>query len=135
MELPPELPIDASIVHLYIGLLSPDGVVGLPDVDGMAKALKKIGHGIMVAGRCVPLFMYADDVVLLVSTPAELAAESAVVTDFARRNRFEYNGKKSGVMVFNASPAITRSVRDTKWELSDKSVGVVGTFTTTNGGD
>ena len=47
-------------------------------IDGMAKALKAAGHGIMVAGRCVPLLMHDDDVVLLASTPAKVAAMNTV---------------------------------------------------------
>ena len=98
-------------------------------IDGMAKALKRAGHGIMVAGRRVPLLMYADDVVLLASTPAELAAMNAVVTEFARRNRFEYNGKKSGVMAFNVTPMAFEAVKASKWVLSGKAVMVVDTYT------
>ena len=43
-------------------------------IDGLAKALKRAGHGIMIAGRRVPLLMYADDVVMLASTQSELVA-------------------------------------------------------------
>ena len=57
--------------------------------------------------------MYADDVILMASSPRELEAMNAVVTEFARRNRFEYNGKKSGVMVFNATPTIRDTVKNT----------------------
>ena len=86
-------------------------------IDGLAQALKRAGHGIMIAGRRVPLLMYADDVVMLASTQSELVAMNAIATDFARRNRFEYNGKKSGVMVFNAGAAATAKVKEAKWVL------------------
>ena len=110
-------------------------------IDGLAQALKAAGHGIMIAGRRVPLLMYADDVVMLASTQSELVAMNAVATDFARRNRFEYNGKKSGVMVFNAGVAATTKVKETKWTLFGKEVKVVdsytylGTVTSTREGD
>ena len=65
----------------------------------------------MVAGRRVPLLMYADDIVLLASTQQELMAMNAIVTEFARRNQFEYNGNKSGVMVLNTSAAALDSVK------------------------
>jgi hypothetical protein len=110
-------------------------------IDGLAKALKMAGHGIMIAGRRVPLLMYADDVVMLASTQSELVAMNAIATDFARRNRFEYNGKKSGVMVFNAGAAATTKVKEAKWVLFGKEVKVVdsytylGTVTTTQEGD
>ena len=98
-------------------------------IDGMAKALKRAGFGVMIAGRRVPLLMYADDVVLLASTPTELAAMMAVVSDFSRRNRFEYNGKKSGVMAFNTSAATLKAVKDADWELAGKKVKVVEAYT------
>jgi len=98
-------------------------------IDGMAKALKRAGHGVMIAGRRVPLLMYADDVVLLASTPRELEAMMAVVSAYSRRNRFEYNGKKSGVMVFNAPNATTLAVKNTKWKLANKQVKVVDAYT------
>ena len=98
-------------------------------IDGMARALKRAGHGVMIAGRRVPLLMYADDVVLLASTPRELAAMMAVVGEFAHRNRFEYNGKKSGVMAFNASAAALQAVKGAKWELAGKRVKVVDAYT------
>jgi hypothetical protein len=110
-------------------------------IDGLAQALKKAGHGIMIAGRRVPLLMYADDVVMLASTQSELMAMNAIATDFARRNRFEYNGKKSGVMVFNAGAAATTKAKEAKWVLFGKEVKVVpaytylGTITTTQEGD
>ena len=107
----------------------------------MARALKRAGLGVMVAGRRVPLLMYADDVILMASSPRELEAMNAVVTDYARRNRFEYNGKKSGVMAFNATPKTMDAVKNTRWELSGKVVKVVdkytylGTITTSNAED
>ena len=44
--------------------------------------------------------MYADDVVLLANNANELGSRK-IATDFARLNRFQYNGEKSAVMVFN----------------------------------
>jgi hypothetical protein len=110
-------------------------------IDGLAKALKRAGYGIMIAGRRVPLLMYADDVVLLASTQSELKAMMTIASDFARRNRFEYNGKKSGVMIFNAKADAVQTARQTNWELFGKTVKVVdsytylGTITTTKEGD
>ena len=110
-------------------------------IDGLAKALKRAGHGVMIAGRRVPLLMYADDVVLIASSQSELKAMMAVASSFARRNRFQYNGKKSGVMIFNAKPAALRMAKRTSWRLVDKTVKVVdsyvylGTVTTTKEGD
>ena len=44
--------------------------------------------GIMIAGCRVPLFMYADDVLLLASTQSTLITMMAIASDFAPRNRF-----------------------------------------------
>ena len=68
-------------------------------VDELAKRLKAAGLGIWIAGRRVPLLMYADDIVLLASSPFELQRMNDVATPFAREHRFEFNGDKSGVML------------------------------------
>ncbi len=50
-------------------------------------------------GRRVPLLLYADDIVLLARTEAELQAMLDVVTVYARQWRFQLNHKKSNVVV------------------------------------
>ncbi len=63
-------------------------------IDGLARELKAAGHGVWVAGTQIPLLMYADDIVLMAASQSELARMSSIVSEFARRNRFEFNGKK-----------------------------------------
>ena len=127
-------------VASHRGLSSPPWAYSI-FIDGLAKALKRAGHGIMIAGRRVPLLMYADDVVLLASTQSELEAMMVILGDYARRNRFEYNGKKSGVMIFNAKAEALHKAKHTNWELFGQKVKVVdsytylGTVTTTKEGD
>ena len=110
-------------------------------IDGLAKALKNAEMGIMIAGRRVPLLMYADDIVLLASTPRELAAMNTIVSDFAHKNRFQFNGRKSAVMAFNTPPNTLKAVKEANWILFGKRVEVVdkytylGTVTTTIEGD
>jgi hypothetical protein len=59
-----------------------------------------------------------------------------IASKFARQHRFQYNGTKSGVMVFNASPAARRRAVATKWTLFGEKVEVkqeyeyLGTITT-----
>ena len=106
-------------------------------IDGLAKALKDAGMGIMIAGRRVPLLMYADDIVLLASTPRDLTAINAIISDFAHKNRFQVNGQKSAVMAFNEPPAHSRPSRKLfgkRVEMVDKCT-YFGTVTTAAEGD
>ena len=48
-----------------------------------------------------------------------------VVTDYARKNRFEMNGKKSGVMVFNADSETRKRACARRWVLFGEQVKVV----------
>ena len=98
-------------------------------IDGIARALHAAGHGIMIAGRRVPILMYADDMVMLTNSEAELAAMNKIATDFARKNRFQYNGEKSGVMVFNVTKAQRDKAKDRRWILFGDQVQVVDEYT------
>jgi hypothetical protein len=80
--------------------------------------------------------MYADDIIMLAGSISELEAMHRIASKFARQHRFQYNGTKSGVMVFNASPAARRRAVATKWTLFGEKVEVkqeyeyLGTITT-----
>ena len=97
-------------------------------IDGLAKALRDAGLGIMIAGRLIPLLMYADDMVFLANSAVELARMNKIATDFARKNRFQFNGSKSGVMVFNASVADRKRAKDRRWILFGDQVQVVDEY-------
>ena len=86
-------------------------------IDGLARALKRAGLGIAVAGRRVPLLMYADDVVMLAGSQAKLARVNAVATTFACTHRFEFNTAKSAVMAFGAKRSALAAARARKWTL------------------
>jgi hypothetical protein len=109
-------------------------------IDGLAQALKDAGLGVLVAGRRVPLLMYADDIVLLAASLPELDRMNAVATKFARQHRFQFNGEKSGVMLFNAGKAERDRAAAHKWVLFGEEVEVkkvyvyLGTATSTNEG-
>jgi hypothetical protein len=98
-------------------------------IDGLAKELKAAGLGVWVAGLQIPLLMYADDIVLMAASQIELARMNSIVSEFARRNRFEFNGKKSGVMAFNATPSERARCSAQKWMLFDEQVEVVPEYT------
>ena len=45
---------------------------------------------------------------MLASSHRELTAMNEVATDYARKNRFQFNGDKSAVMIFNAHRLLGR---------------------------
>jgi hypothetical protein len=98
-------------------------------IDGLAQALKAAGHGIMIAGIRVPCLMYADDVVMLADSQTELALMHDVVSKFARENRFQFNGAKSGVTIFGASADTHARAEAKNWTLFGSPVEVVDSYT------
>ena len=98
-------------------------------IDGLARELKAAGVGIWVAGVQIPLLMYADDIVLMAASQSERARMSTIVSEFARRNRFEFNGEKSGVMAFNATVSERARCSSRSWSLFDEPVKVVSEYT------
>jgi hypothetical protein len=73
--------------------------------------------------------MYADDVIVLASSQAELTQMNKIVSDFAYRNRFQFNGNKSAVMAFNVSRAQKRKCEMAPWTLFGEKVKVVPQYT------
>ena len=74
-------------------------------INGLAEALRARGLGVMLAGRRVPLFMYADDMIMLAATQNELAQMNAVASEYARQHRFQFSDGKSAVMAFGMKKA------------------------------
>lgn len=68
-------------------------------IDGLHQALRRSGLGVWVAGRLVPLLMYADDIVLLASNPGQLHAMLCVLGDYATTWRFDI--KYSATVLLN----------------------------------
>ena len=86
-------------------------------IDGLHEALRKERLGIWIAGRLVPLLMYADDIVLLAPSEAMMRRMLEVVTQYAKQRRFEVNHGKSNLVV--VGPAHLREhARATSWTLS-----------------
>ena len=98
-------------------------------IDGLVQELKAAGLGIWIAGEQVPILLYADDMVLLAATQDELEKMMDIATDFAYRNRFEYNGDKSGVMAFNVTAAARAACKARDWRLSGEKVEVKSKYT------
>ena len=97
-------------------------------IDALAGELKAAGLGIWVAGRQLAILMYADDMVMLASSQAELKKMNAIATAFAKRNRFEFNGEKSGVMQFNTNVQERARCLAEPWELFGERVKVVSKY-------
>ena len=121
----------------------PQGAVESPWVyfqfiDGLACALKSAGLGVWIAGVQVPLLMYADDMVFMVSSVSELRHMMAIATTFTKKNRFQFNGKKSAVMVVNAKARLRAEAAREAWSMAGEPVKVkdkyvyLGTTSTTN---
>jgi hypothetical protein len=108
-------------------------------IDGLAKELKARGMGVLIAGRRIPLLMYADDIVMLAATQRELTLMNEVASRFARQHRFQFNGEKSGVMLFNVKPEAKAAAKSAKWTLFGENVEVkdsyvyLGTITPSDG--
>ncbi len=108
-------------------------------IEGLASELRARGFGVMVAGRRVPLLMYADDIVMLASSRRELTAMNEVATGYARKNRFQFNGEKSAVMLFNVHAAAKAAADAAHWTLGGQAVEVrdsyeyLGTITPADG--
>ena len=101
-------------------------------IDGLAQELK--AHG-----RRIALLMYADDIVMLAATQHELQLMNKIASCFARRHRFQFNGEKSGVMLFNVKPGDKARAQAARWTLFGENVEVkdsyvyLGTVTPSDG--
>ena len=100
-------------------------------VDELASTLIRLGFGVTLgAGEPVPLLMYADDVVLLASSPDQLQRMLDAVTVFAERWQFSYNIEKSAVVVADAraDPEPRSDARSHEWLLAGKTLPVLDQY-------
>jgi hypothetical protein len=97
-------------------------------IDGLAKELKARGLGVPIAGRRIALLMYADDIVMLAATQHELQLMNKIATRFAQRHRFQFNGEKSGVMLFNVKPEAKAKAQAARWTLFGEKVEVKDSY-------
>jgi len=54
--------------------------------------------------------------------------EAGVASNFARRNRFQFNGKKSAVMSFNTTAAQKARCKVRRWKLFGEKVKVTSSY-------
>ena len=93
-------------------------------INGLAEELAKHDLGILLHGRRVALLMYADDIAMFAASIPEMQHMNQIVTQYAQKFRFQFNGAKSGVMVFNAPRNVKERVTTTKWTLFGEAVPV-----------
>ena len=97
-------------------------------VNALAEELRDLGLGVQAAGVLTPCLMYADDIALLAPSIDRLRRMNQVTSDFAYRNRYQFNGSKSGVMVFNANDATRAKALAEPWELLGEKVKVTNSY-------
>ena len=97
-------------------------------IDGLAQELKAQGLGVPIAGRRIALLMYADDIVMLATTQRELQLMNKIASRFAQRHRFQFNGEKSGIMVFNAKHEAKAKAKAARWTLFGEKVEVKNSY-------
>ena len=88
-------------------------------IDRLHEALREAGAGVRIYGRLVPLLMYADDIVLLARSEAEMGRMHKIVEDYAKEWRFGLNHGKTK-MVGTGSAGVQadkQSARTKKWML------------------
>ena len=81
-------------------------------IDGLHAALRERGLGVSIFGRLVPLLFYADDIVLLARSGAEIHEMLEVLDKYAPKWRFNVNHGKSKVMVGGTEAARAEARED-----------------------
>ena len=72
------------------------------------------------------------------SSVRELRLMMAIASAYSKKNRFQFNGEKSAVMVVNAKPRMRREAAREAWSLAGEAVKIkeeyvyLGTTSTTN---
>ena len=94
-------------------------------INGLHAELHRAGLGVRVHGTLVPLLLYADDVVLMARSPAELQRMLTVLERYAARWRFQVNNTKSEVVIVG-TPSQKRSTTNiAQWSLAGSVLKIV----------
>jgi hypothetical protein len=88
-------------------------------VEALAERLRKSGFGATINGIDLESLLYADDVVLLGESTADLQGMIDVVDKFCRQWRMEINLKKSEVMVVGPEHRCVCATRDQPEPLTE----------------
>jgi hypothetical protein len=92
-------------------------------IDGLARELESSGCGALIAGERVPGLLYADDIALLASSPAELQRALDIASAYAERMQFTYNLRKCNVVVVG-DRAAQRAAQGTGFVLAGGAIAL-----------
>jgi hypothetical protein len=84
-------------------------------VNPLADLLKSQGFGVHLGDIHIACLLYADDLVLIADSEAQLRDMLDTATQFLRQWRFTVSERKSQVVAFG--PGETQSLRDRVWQL------------------
>ena len=114
--------LDGQLTDKFsVDLGVPQGAVLSPTlyslyIDGLHQAMRSRGLGVWVAGQLVPLLLYADDIVLMASSPSQLRTMLHVLSEYAATWRFDINHKKSSVLISGHAPkSLVERMKAERW--------------------
>ncbi len=96
-------------------------------IDGLARLLESSGCGAVVCGEHLPGLLYADDIALLASTPAHLQRMLDICTEYAEQMQFEFNAKKSNVLVIGP-PQARNAAQQLKWTVGGNRITMTDSY-------
>lgn len=93
-------------------------------IDGLLKAIRNSGLGVVVSGVYgrVGALAYADDIVLLAENESDMQKLLDIVTEFARKWRFEFKHSKCGAVVYGAAINADEEPTWTNWMLAGQPI-------------
>jgi hypothetical protein len=77
-------------------------------INDLAKEVNELRDGVALGECRVSCLLYADDIALLSNSPAGLQRMLTACQAFARKARFNFNLRKSNIVVFTCSDAVPR---------------------------
>jgi hypothetical protein len=92
-------------------------------INDLVEVLRSKGIGVVVGGKVRPGLLFADDIALIVESVEEVQRALRVVTDYARKWRFSFNGKKSAVMAWG-SKHFRKRIKDEVYSCTESRVPV-----------
>ena len=91
--------------------------------------MRSRGLGVWVAGQLVPLLLYADDIVLMASSPSQLRTMLHVLSEYAATWRFDINHKKSSVLISGHAPkSLVERMKAERWLVDGDCIKVVDSY-------
>ena len=70
-------------------------------IDGLARAVKAKREGVKLGNLNINVLLFADDIVLIADNEHDLQVLLDVVVDYSRKWDFNWNVKKSNIVVFS----------------------------------